>query len=674
VCFLGLGMGCFTCRRPFRLGLSLAPLLVLLLLLTVPVTRDQLMTISGRLSMLGDALIWGSVPMSATPMAKVSLALGFAMTFALMVLVWAVFLPLGRALGRLMDEHPRPLWAYSVNVAGSLLGTWLFVAISALQQPPLVWFGLTAVGALAFLAVEPRWRRLEVALLVGILVTSVFASRDPAATEVVWSPYQKLSLGPPDGLGKRAIRVNNTGYQVLIDLGDAQVRAHPETYPPRLFGYGQYDLPARLHPEPAKVLIVGAGAGNDVAGALRRGAGRVTAVEIDPAILAFGRRYHPEHPYADPRVELVVDDARSFFATTSERFDLIVFGLLDSHTTSVMTNTRLDHYVYTRESFARTRELLRPGGIVALTFQVDRPFIADRIARVLKEVFAQEPLLLGIPPSGYGWGGVMFVTGDLGTVRDQLAANPALAQAVRNYRRALQFTPPYRTPVATDDWPYLYLSGPSIPPLYYGLAVLLGLLFLLGGALSRCARIQPWTWHRPDWHFFFLGAAFLLLEVQNISKACLALGSTWWVNAVIISGVLVMILLANAITSRWPAVPLRPVYACLIGSCVGLYFVDLAWFGGLAGALKMALVGGVTTLPMVFAGIVFVRSFVRTDRKDEALGANLIGALVGALLQTLTFVTGVKALLLLVAVLYSLVFATRPRAEGAERAPEPMAT
>lgn len=29
---------------------------------------------------------------------------------------------------------------------------------------------------------------------------------------------------------------------------------------------------------------------------------------------------------------------------------------------------------------------------------------------------------------------------------------------------------------------------------------------------------------RTSWHFFFLGAAFLLLEVQNISKASVVLG------------------------------------------------------------------------------------------------------------------------------------------------------
>ena len=87
-------------------------------------------------------------------------------------------------------------------------------------------------------------------------------------------------------------------------------------------------------------LLVGAGSGNDAAGALRHGV-RVTAVEIDPVIIALGRRYHPERPYESRAVSVIVDDARSFFARTQESYDVISFGLLDSHTTTTMTNTRL---------------------------------------------------------------------------------------------------------------------------------------------------------------------------------------------------------------------------------------------------------------------------------------------------------------------------------------------
>jgi hypothetical protein len=149
-----------------------------------------------------------------------------------------------------------------------------------------------------------------------------------------------------------------------------------------------------------------------------------------------------------------------------------------------------------------------------------------------------------------------------------------------------------------------------------------------------------------------LGAAFMLLEVQNISKAAVVLGNTWVVNAVIISGVMVMILTANALTGWAKKLPAWPVYIALVGSCVGLYFVDLSRFGSLAYPARAAVVGLLTSVPMLFSGLVFARSFAAAERKDAALGANLFGALVGALLQSVTFLTGVKALLLIVAALY----------------------
>lgn len=153
----------------------------------------------------------------------------------------------------------------------------------------------------------------------------------------------------------------------------------------------------------------------------------------------------------------------------------------------------------------------------------------------------------------------------------------------------------------------------------------------------------------------------MLLEVQNISKASVALGNTWLINAVIVSGVLVMILLANLIAARFQGISLVTVYICLFTICLALYFIDIARFAFLSYGIKAVIVGSLTTLPMVFSGIVFIRSFANVSRKDEALGANFIGALVGALLQSITFVTGIKALLLIVLGLYFLALLTKPQ-------------
>jgi len=125
---------------------------------------------------------------------------------------------------------------------------------------------------------------------------------------------------------------------------------------------------------------------------LRNGVEKVIAVEIDPTIIQFGRKYHPEKPYDDSRVTIVNDDARSYFATTTEKFDVTTFGLLDSHTTTSMTNARLDHYVYTVESLTHAKTLLNPGDIIFLSFDAQKPYIVDRMARTLAGVFDREPL------------------------------------------------------------------------------------------------------------------------------------------------------------------------------------------------------------------------------------------------------------------------------------------
>jgi SAM-dependent methyltransferase len=514
---------------------------------------------------------------------------------------------------------------------------------------------------------------VELGLLGTIVILPAFAGREPGTVATVWSPYQKLVVhrsehGADDGYW---ITVNNVGYQALHNLSDEHVTRNPERFPPEQRGYGQYDVPLRLHAAPRSVLIVGAGAGNDAAGALRRGAERITAVEIDPAIVRLGQSLHPERPYQHPAVKVVVDDARSFFARTRERYDLIVFGLLDAHTTHAMTNVRLDHYVYTRESIERARELLAPGGLVVLTFAVQTQFIADRMGRLLLEEFSGPPLVLRVPASVYGWGGVMFVNGDAAArrgVSEQLRRDPRLASLIEEWQRRVPYELNYQTPVTTDDWPYLYLPRPSIPRLYGLLGALMVLLFFVGSRLSGLPPLHR-HWGRLHWHFFFLGAAFLLLEVQNISKACVALGNTWWVNAVIISGVLVMVLAANLTTSRFPRLPLAAVFALLLAACSGLYFLDLSWFAGLPYGVKAALVGGVTTIPLFFSGIVFVRSFAETPHRDEALGANLVGALCGALLQSLTFLTGVSLLLVIVAGLYGLAWLTLPRGRASPASP-----
>lgn len=678
VCFLGLGMGCWDSRKAFHLRHMLIPLLVLVAVLALPPTRNLLgASITNLLSGATGHFIWDSEQLTGG-MAVAAGVTGLALTLGMLYLLWAVFVPVGRLLGRLMADHPRPLLAYSVNVGGSLIGIWLFVACSGLGLPPVWWFAVFAAGAVFMTAGSWIQRLPDFGSLAAVVAFGALAGEEPGWQECRWSPYQKLSLydmTAPDsptiwrplhgerqpaayGKGTHLIAVNNVGYQATLDLRAEAVAADPERYPPAQRGYSQYDLPPKLHPNPTKGLVVGAGSGNDVAGMLRNGVKEVVAVEIDPVIIEYGRKVHPEKPYDHPGVRVVTDDARSYFATTPERFDVIAFGLLDSHTTTAMTNARLDHYVYTRESIAHAKTLLNPGGVLVLSFEAQKPFVVSRMSRVLEEQFGRPPLAFRMPANGYGWGGVLFVTGDEAAVSGRLAADPTLAELVGEWSKEVPGL--VDAEVATDDWPYIYLEGREIPPLYLLLAGCLLGLFVVGVRVMKLGTAFR-GWGMSHTHFALLGAGFMLLEVQNISKASVVLGNTWVVNAVVISGVLLMILAANALTPLAKRLPAWMIYTGLLGSCVGLYFLDLSRFGFLPYWQKAAAVGLLTSLPMLFSGLIFARSFTATPQKDAALGANLFGSLLGALVQSVTFVTGIKSLLLLVAAFYIGAILTRPK-------------
>jgi hypothetical protein len=95
---------------------------------------------------------------------------------------------------------------------------------------------------------------------------------------------------------------------------------------------------------------------------------------------------------------------------------------------------------------------------------------------------------------------------------------------------------------------------------------------------------------------------------------------------------------------------------------MALGFVPLDWFNSLAGATKLVVASAFMTAPVFFAGLVFIRSFAACADKSQALGSNLIGALVGGLLESISFVTGIRALVVLVGILYVLALRLRPLA------------
>jgi hypothetical protein len=292
--------------------------------------------------------------------------------------------------------------------------------------------------------------------------------------------------------------------------------------------------------------------------------------------------------------------------------------------------------------------------LLVVDFGAQRAWIADRLFTVLRQAFGHDPFVYSeelASGTSKHLPTVTLVTGEH-PVTPTVIQDPAL----REFVTACQLHPPGTTRPTTDDWPYLYLKRAEIPKLHL---IVSGCILLAVMTAGRRA-LQRNT--RADWHFFALGAAFLLLEVQTVSRATLLFGMTWVVNAIVISAVLVIILLANLVAWRWPRLPQWVVITGLAATVMVLALVPLDSFNSLTGATKLIAASGFLTAPAFFAGLIFIRSFAVCADKARALGSNLIGALAGGLLESLSFVTGIRALVILVGAFYLIAILRRPAA------------
>ena len=204
----------------------------------------------------------------------------------------------------------------------------------------------------------------------------------------------------------------------------------------------------------------------------------------------------------------------------------------------------------------------------------------------------------------------------------------------------------FRTRLTTDDWPYLYLPRPLVPR--YHLVVALAAV-AVAVLLARRVRAPGAS---VDATMLLLGAGFMLLEVSGVSRAALLFGTTWTVNAYVVGAILGMILLANLVASRVHVTPFGWPFAGLLLSLLALALVPTAILTALPLPGRILIGGGFLALPVFFSGLVFVTAWSAEERRDLALGSNLIGSLVGGVASMLTMVFGFRGLTFLTLAVY----------------------
>jgi spermidine synthase len=491
-----------------------------------------------------------------------------------------------------------------------------------------------------------------------------------------WSPYYKIAYRASSG----TISTNDIGHQ--------EMQAVEKTAP-------AYSLPHLLNRDAGgkpfeEVMIIGAGSGNDVAAALRGGAKHIDAVEIDPRINSLGRSFHPDRPYADPRVAIHLDDGRSFARNTERRYDLAVYALVDSLVLhSGYTSLRLENFLFTREAFEDVKKALKPDGVFAMYNYYRQGWVVGRLAKTAEEVFGSKPLVISLPyranirpdDSQADHFTFLFVSRDPARLEAMAArfasakafwinADPSRNLPINGFRDAppaqgsWDMLRPARVdtagvePLPSDDWPQLYLRSREIPwsPIGQGMLVIAVVSALILGFFAPPQRV------RPNWQMFFLGAGFMLLETKGVVHMALLFGSTWIVNSVVFAAILVMILCANLYVMRFNPQRALPYYVLLIAALLANALVPMNAFLSLSPLARVVSSCLMVFVPVFFAGVIFACAFRASPRPDVDLGSNVAGIILGGLSEQLSLVLGFNLLLGVAAAYYLLSLILRPRA------------
>jgi hypothetical protein len=339
-----------------------------------------------------------------------------------------------------------------------------------------------------------------------------------------------------------------------------------------------------------------------------------------------------------------INDGRAFLEQTGAKYDLILFALPDSLTlVQGQSSLRLESYLFTREAMDSARRHLKPGGAFAMYNYYRESWLLDRYVATLDVAYGHPPCIDTVGSVGH----MAVLTIGLQPDTVTCASPPQV---------------PADAPApALDDYPFPYLRDRGIPGMYL---LTIGLILAASLVLVRAIG-GPFGAMRSYVDLFFMGAAFLLLETKSVVQFALLFGTTWFVNALVFAGVLLSVLGAIEVTRRFRLPRPRVLYLVLVVTVVIGWLVPVHALLGLPFGLRLTLAVVVYFTPIFAANLVFAQRFRDVETSNLAFGANLLGAMVGGLLEYLALITGYQALALLVAVLYVLALLFTPRRRAA---------
>jgi predicted membrane-bound spermidine synthase len=138
-------------------------------------------------------------------------------------------------------------------------------------------------------------------------------------------------------------------------------------------------LPLAHNPDAKRAAVIGIGTGLTTHTLLANlGLERVDTIEIEPAMAEAARGFAPRNSaaFADPRSHVLFDDAKTYFSTRNEQYDIIISEPSNPWVSGVSS-------LFTTEFYRLVRRYLKPGGVLVQWFQlyeIDASLIASVIS------------------------------------------------------------------------------------------------------------------------------------------------------------------------------------------------------------------------------------------------------------------------------------------------------
>jgi hypothetical protein len=636
-CFLGLGIGFSLSNKKLKslawvFPFFAAQIIFLYLLKNTPITAFLQNPISEQ---------WAMGQSIAKGIYHLSIIYGFLIL--IFIFNAMCFVPIGHLVTKLMS-HTDSLRAYGYNLIGSIAGVLLFTLLSFFWTPPIIWlsFGFILYLFFAYFSNLPKMLS-TLSFLFTIILIGVVDKADLKNQEF-YSPYQNISIEHTSKLGMPLlIKSSHIWFQTPLNLSEGFFQEKNKDW------FNFYNFPFDISDKkPEKIMIVGSGSGNDVAAAIRNKIKKIDAVEIDPVIGKLGLQFHPEKPYSADNVNFIINDARNAIKYAKEKYDLILYSVLDSHSNlSGKGGIRLDSFVYTEESFKEAKQKLNSNGYLVLSFAISTQELGIKIFNMLKTAFdGKKPIVLSISQ-------------DVDNFVDQKYIF-VISENLNQFTK-IQKTTFYKTnifdnsemskniDVSTDDWPFFYMVKKVYPISY-----LVVILLIFASSYFFVKKTNNLNFKNFSPTCFFLGAGFMLVETKGITEAAKIFGGTWIVISVIILLILTMAFFANLLIYKKVRIKENYIYLLLFLSIVVSYYATNLRIEDYSLITAKILNPIFLTLPLFFSGLAFSNELKKLNSPSIALSSNILGALFGGLLEYNSMYFGFKFLYLLAVIVYLL--------------------